>query len=93
MARFNDRFTPSATKPHDLHRPLHLSPDRLADVLCWREQRYVGQALAFSYERQRIILEDTALTRGLAGQYVDTYAFADGRFAVRWKGLIRSPAD
>jgi transposase len=87
MARFNDRFATSAAKPHDLHRPLHLSPDRLADVLCWREQRYVGQQLAFSYERQRIILEDTALTRGLSGQYVDTYAFADGRFEVRWKGL------
>src|SRR5215204_5876383 len=33
MARFNDRFTTSAAKPHDLHRPLHLSPDRLADTV------------------------------------------------------------
>ena len=27
------------------------------------------------------------MTIGLAGQYVDTYAFADGRLEVRWKGL------
>ena len=26
-------------------------------------------------------------TTGLAGQYVDTYAFANGRLEVRWKGL------
>jgi hypothetical protein len=91
MARFNERFATPAARPHDLHRPLNLAPDRLADVLCWREQRHVGQQLAFSYERKRIILEDTDLTRSiagkLAGKYVDTYAFADGRFGVRWKGL------
>jgi hypothetical protein len=47
----------------------------------------VGQQLAFSYQRQRIILEASDLTRDLAGCYVDTYSFPDGRFEVRWKGL------
>ena len=64
-----------------------MPPSRLADVLSWREQRYVGQQLAFSYRRQRVILEENGLTRGLAGCYVDTYSFSDGRFEVRWKGL------
>ena len=33
------------------------------------------------------MLEETALARSLVGKYVDTYAFPDGRFEVRWKGL------
>ena len=78
MARFNERFATPAADRQDMHRPLNMPPDRLADVLCWREQRYVGQQLAFSYQRKRIILDETDLTRGLAGKYVDTYAFADG---------------
>jgi len=42
--------------------------------------------LTFSFERQRIMLEETEVTRGLAGRYVETYAYADGRLDVRWKG-------
>lgn len=56
-------------------------------MLCWREQRHVGQQLTLSYERKLIMREETELTRGLVGQYVDTYAFADGRLEVRWKGV------
>ena len=55
-------------------------------MLCWRENRYVGKQLTFSYERKRIMLEENELSRALVGQYVDTYAFVDGRFEVRWKG-------
>ena len=88
MARFNERFATPAADRQDMHRPLNMPPDRLADVLCWREQRYVGQQLAFSYQRKRIILDETDLTRGLAGKYVDTYAFADGGLDVRWKGPV-----
>jgi len=33
------------------------------------------------------MLERSEVTTGLAGQYVDTYAFADGRLEVRWQGL------
>lgn len=32
------------------------------------------------------MLEETAVTRGLVGRYVETYALADGRLDVRWKG-------
>lgn len=71
----------------DLHRPLNLAPERLRDILCWREQRYVSGQLALSYERKRVMLRETDVTRGLAEQYVDTYAFADERLEVRWKGI------
>ena len=87
IARFNARFAVSPARPDDRHRPLNLAPDRLRDILCWREQRYVGQQLTLSYERKQIMLEQNETTIGLPGQYVDTYAFADGRLEVRWKGM------
>lgn len=87
MERFNARFAITPALPGDHHRPLNLAPERLRDILCWREQRYVSGQLALSYERKRVMLRETDVTRGLAGQYVDTYAFADGRLEVRWKGI------
>ena len=33
------------------------------------------------------MLEKTDVTIGLAGQYVDTYAFADGRLEIHWNGM------
>jgi transposase len=83
----NLRFAKAPAIEGDHHRPLNLPPSRLSEILCWRDRRYVGAQLSFSYERQRIILEETELSRGLAGKYVDTYAFPDGRFEARWKGL------
>lgn len=85
-ARFNAKFSKAPAKPDNLHRALNVEPDRLAEVLCWRENRYVGKQLTFSYDRKRIMLEENELSRALAGKYVDTYAFADGRLEVRWKG-------
>ena len=85
--RFNRQFAKSPARPDDLHRPLNVEPDRLRDILCWRDERHVGQQLSFSYERHKIMLEVNDLTRGLAGKYVDTYVFPDGRFQVRWKGV------
>lgn len=86
IERHNARFARTPARPEDLHRPLNLIADRLKDILCKREQRYVGAQLTFSYERQRILLEENAVTRGLVGRYVETYAYADGRLDVRWKG-------
>jgi transposase len=86
MARYNQQFAIAPTRSDDLHRPVNLASDRLKDILCKREQRYVGTQLTFSFERQRIMLEESDVTRGLVGRYVETYAFADGRLDVRWKG-------
>ncbi len=90
VERFNARFALPPARSGDLHRPLNLAPDRLRQVLCWREQRHVGQQLTLSYERKLIMLEEAELTRGLVGQYVDTYAFTDGRLEVRWQGVALS---
>ncbi|MBB3310400.1 hypothetical protein FHT78_002143 [Rhizobium sp. BK196] len=83
---YNGRFAIVPARSEDLHRPMNLAPDRLGEILCKREQRYVGSQLTFSFERQRIMLEETEVTRGLAGRNVETYAYADGRLDVRWKG-------
>ncbi len=84
MERYNRQFAITPARSDDLHRSLNLAPDRLREVLCKREQRYAQ--LTFSYERQRIMLEENEVTRGLVGRYVETYAYADGRLDVRWKG-------
>lgn len=87
ILRHNRQFARSPARPDNLHRAVTESPDRLADILCWRDERYVGQQLTFSYERKRIMLEETEVSRSLVGKYVDTYAWPDGRFEVRWKGF------
>lgn len=88
LKRFNERFSVVAAKPENLHRRVTVSAERLSDILCHREQRYVGQQLALTYDRRRIILERSALAEELGGQYVDLYHFADGRLEVRWKGQL-----
>lgn len=87
ILRHNQQFARTPARPDNLHRAVTESPDRLNDILCWRAERYVGQQLTFSYERKRILLEETEVTRGLVGKYVDTCAWPDGRFVVRWKGF------
>lgn len=87
MARYNAKFAKTPRRPDNLHRPLNTEPVRLADVLCRRDERYVGNQLAFSYDRQRIILEENEITRGLPGKYVDSYEYPDGRLDFRWKGV------
>ncbi|MBB4146244.1 ISNCY family transposase, partial [Rhizobium rhizoryzae] len=86
MEDYNKRFAVVPARPDDLHRPMNLTPDRLAQILCKREQRYVGAQLTFSFERKRIMLQETEVTRDLVGRYVETYVYADGRLDVRWKG-------
>jgi transposase len=87
VARFNARFAVAPARPDDRHRPLNVAPDRLREILCRRERRHVGRELTLSYDRLRIMLEPNDTTIGLAGEYVDTYAFADGGLELRWRGL------
>jgi hypothetical protein len=37
------------------------------------------------FERERIMLAKTEVTRGVVGRYVETYAYSCGRLNVRWK--------
>jgi hypothetical protein len=72
-----------------MHRPLPVSVDKLTDILCHCEQRYVGSQLTLSYDRKRIILERNANSEDLGGKYVDVYDFPDGRLEATFQG---SPA-
>ena len=87
VERFNERFSIRAARPEDLHRPLNLAASRLQDILCHREQRYIGAQLTFHYDRKLIILEQTEISKGLVGRYVELYDFFDRPLEVRWKGV------
>lgn len=39
MTRHTLRFARTAARPDDPHRPLAAPPERLGEVLCWRDQR------------------------------------------------------
>lgn len=87
VERYNAKFGKAPAKPDNLHRALNIEPDRLAEVFCLRDKRYVTNDLTLKYDRKRFRLEVNDLTRGLVGKYVDTYEFADGRIRVRTKGV------
>ncbi len=87
IERYNIKFAKTPRRADNLHRALNVEPDRLREILCYRDERYVGNQLAFSYDRRRIILEENDVTRDLPGKYVDSYEFADGRLEFRWKGV------
>ena len=87
IERFNKKFAKAPARLDNLHRALNVEPDRLADILCWRDTRSVGRQLTLMYERKKYMLEVNDTTRDLVGKDVDTYAFPDGRFQIRWKGV------
>jgi hypothetical protein len=53
MKQYNEKFPLSAVKAEDLHRRLNVQAPRLADILCHREQRHVGQQLSLAYDAGR----------------------------------------
>lgn len=87
MERFNDRFAKPAARPDNLHRALNVAPDRLAEIFCLRNKRYVSKDLTLKYDCKRIRLAVNDLTRGLVGKYAGTYEFPDGRIQVRHLGI------
>jgi hypothetical protein len=88
MSSHNERFAVTPFRSEDMHRPLSIPVAKLTDILCHREQCYVGSQLALTYDRKRIILERNATSEDLSGKYVDVYDFPDGRLEVRSKGLL-----
>lgn len=87
MARYNARFAKAPRRPNNLHRALNVEPDRLRDILCLRDERHVDGNLTLRYDHKRISLTETEVSRGLAGKYVDTFEYPDGRLELRWKGI------
>lgn len=87
IEQYNAKFAKSPARPDNLHRAMNVEPDRLADVLCWRDTRNLSKQLTLMYERKKYMLEVNDITRDLVGKDVDTFAFPDGRFQIRWKGV------
>lgn len=87
MERCNAKFARPAAQPDNLHRALNISPERLREVLCLRDQRRLAKSLTITYDRKKLIVEDNDLARRAAGKYVDVFELADGRLQVRYKGM------
>ncbi len=87
IERYNAKFAKVPARPDNLHRALNIEPDRLSEVFCLRDKRYVTKDLSLKYDRKRIRLEINDLTRGLVGKYVDTYEYGCGRIQIRAKGI------
>ena len=47
MSGYSERFAVRPAKSNDPHQVLRLKPSQLQDILCHREQRYVGAQLSF----------------------------------------------
>lgn len=86
--RYNAKFAKVPARPDNLHRVLNIEPDRLREVFCLRDKRYVGKDLTLKYDRKHIKLEVSDLSRGLVGKYVDVYELADGRIQMRVNGMV-----
>ena len=70
----------AAGQTQDLHRPLRTTTPRLNDILCHREQRYVGAQLTFHYDRKQIILEQTTWRRALRASTSNCSTTGTGRW-------------
>ena len=46
--RDNGKFAKAPRRADSLHRPMHIEPNRLRDVFCYRDERVAGPHLAFS---------------------------------------------
>ena len=86
IAAYNTRFGRDPANAKDLHRPLAPADD-LDEVLAWREERTVTRNLTLHYDRMMLILDPTALARGLVRKKVEVVNYPDGRFAVQFNGV------
>jgi len=80
LERFNQRFAIPSANPADLHRPLNIAASRLSDILCHREQRYVGAQLTFDYDRKQIILERSEISENLGASMSNSTTLRTGHW-------------
>ena len=85
VAGYNARFGREPLVAKDLHR-LVSAGDDLDEVLAWREERTVTANLVLHYDCMMLLLEPTAVARGLVRKTVEVVNYPDGRFAVRHGG-------
>jgi hypothetical protein len=64
----------------------HWRKPMIDEILAWREERTVTRNLTLHYDRMMLILDPTALARGLVRKKVEVVNYPDGRFAVQFNG-------
>ncbi|HZM11416.1 MAG TPA: ISNCY family transposase [Candidatus Limnocylindrales bacterium] len=82
LADYNARFAKAPSNAFDAHRPM-LPSEKLDDIFTWQETRRVSRSLSFNYQRKLFLLQETDVTRALAGQRVTVFELDDGTVQVR----------
>lgn len=85
MDDYNSRFAKPPRNDKNLHRGLAPS-ETLEDILVWREERTVSKCLTIQYDKVVFLLEQTDLSRTLAGKRVDVSEYPNGRVMVTYEG-------
>jgi hypothetical protein len=92
MADYNARFAKPPASKKDLHRPLRTGDDledvfAWEDVLAWKEERTLSQALPLQYDKVIFILEPSEEAKAAIGKRVSVLDYPDGRLAIRYNGV------
>lgn len=83
IAQHNVRFGKPPRDAIDAHRPMIDDWD-LTDVLAWKEDRTVSNALTLQYDKVMFLLEPNEVT--LARKRVTVFDYPDGRVVIRHEG-------
>jgi hypothetical protein len=79
LPEFNRRYAVKPGRAADLHRP---APADLAEILCLREDRIVGQDWCVRWRNRWLQIQANEATAGLAGKKVTVKELAGGRLLV-----------
>jgi hypothetical protein len=86
IRKHNEKFKREAIDPTDAHIPL--SPeDRIDKQIRWEVSRRLSATLVLHYNKIMFILEETPLTRKLAGSYVLVCEYPSGEVEIEHNGV------
>jgi len=85
MVDYNARFAKEPRHSMDAHRSIRADED--SDLIfTWRSPRCVSHSLTIQYDKRLFLLQDSPLTRSLAGKYIEVYHYPDNRIEARFNG-------
>ncbi|WP_406818523.1 ISNCY family transposase [Klebsiella quasipneumoniae] len=87
MADYNRRFGKAPRHDFDVHRPLETDDD-LTAFFTWREPRRVSKSLTVQYDKVLYLIEDSQLSRGAIGKYIEVWHYPDGHKEIRLNGAV-----
>lgn len=86
MAHHNAKFMVEPRFPINAHRPVESHED-LDQIFCQKYQRVVSHQLVVQYDKVQFHLEESDLSRRLAGRQITVCDYPDGRLLLKHRGL------